>query len=154
RCRRLHLSGPALPHGGRIPADAGGDCGFAITEAGDRDCGRALKALRSGRGAWRGRALSNAEAGRRHPELLSLCALSAIFGFFAVKGFLKRLTAKDAKRFAKIAKNYIRMSFARRAMGCCISCKSLFTRFSPYTHCSKFRESVANMGATLVYSKC
>src|SRR5208337_3110058 len=49
---------------------------------------------------------------------------------------------------------YIMSSLALRAIGCCITSSSFFTRFSPYTHCSNCCESCANSGATLAYSKC
>jgi hypothetical protein len=50
--------------------------------------------------------------------------------------------------------NYIRNSIGLRTTGCCISSSSFFTWFRPYTQLSKVCESLANMGATLAYSKC
>ena len=50
--------------------------------------------------------------------------------------------------------NYIISSLFIRAIGCCITSSSFFTRFNPYTHCSNLCESCANIGATFAYSKC
>src|ERR1700722_5750943 len=49
---------------------------------------------------------------------------------------------------------YIIKSSVRRTMGCCISSRSFFTMFNPYTQPSKFLDRLANKGAPLAYSKC
>src|SRR4051794_22186896 len=52
------------------------------------------------------------------------------------------------------ATHYINSSLVCRIIGCCRSCRSFFTWLSPYTQLSKLRESLANNGATFLYSKC
>jgi len=47
---------------------------------------------------------------------------------------------------------YITISFTCRVMGCCISSRSPFTRFRPYTQDSNSRASLAKSGESRAYS--
>jgi hypothetical protein len=127
----FRVSGSALPFSGSLWTNPGGDLesgGGEVRRGGD--C-RTRQAIRSRRQYRKAGPLPKVGAGRRGLELLPL-----------------------PKRCGLTPQGHISSSLARRTIGCCISCRSFFTRFRPYTHCSNCFERLANMGATLVYSKC